>query len=1070
MSDDTDFDFDFDVNRGRSESGNPPPEEPDRPRERRPRDPAPPERDPGESPLPALDFGFDADFRGEGADHPARELNGRSSNGGGNGRSSNGSSVRGLLEEPRHRVAGNGADATEPAEDEAPGREPPLRYDDGEAGDELEDFPPPRRRFRPQRKTDPERGAAIGDDEDWLDFAPDDAAEDGFDSLTGDDDPGPAGPRTPGEGRALAREARRRATGRAGRRSSALLRDDLDFEEVLEQQPQKTGIARRRSSLLYGFREIGEGIKERARQGRERLLDGRERLRDGRERLSALRERIPTGVPEPVPGGAGKPPPPSLPRRIRSRRPGRPKPGQIKKLRLLIVAAGLSVLAGVSMVFGMMMSIAGDLPKLETKAQYAEAKNSEVYDVSGRKIGTLLSNNQRILVDSDQISPYIKQAAVAIEDERFYEHRGVDFQGIARALANDLIPGGSTQGASTITQQFVKNALEAQGSRTYFQKLREAAYAYHLERQWDKDKILTEYLNTIYFGEGAYGVEAAARTYFSYAHPGCGQPGGDSCASELAPEEAALLAGIISSPAAYSPRADPEAATDRRDLVLAKMKDQGVLSEEEYNDAVAKSVPAPSEIEKPEDDSLSPYFTSWLRDQVVDRYGAGRAFGGGLDVHTTIDLDIQEEAESVAYNTLAGVQPTASVVVIDNATGAVRAMVGGNDFEKAPFNLATNGHRQPGSSFKPFILATALKQGISPSTSYSSQEKLFDVPGSKGKEKFEVHNYEDNYLGSASLQSATTYSDNSVYAELALGGGCTGCSSPHVRGGTAEIAKTAQDMGIRTTVSHNPAMVLGAPEEGFTPLEMAYAFTTLSHDGERVGGTLDAIPGSKSLDDLGPVGLEKIVSPDGKTIDRNEVKTIRALPESVADTEKGILETVISSGTGENASTGGYDWGKTGTTENNGDAWFCGGTEHYTACVWVGHAQTNTPMEYEYNGGPVDGGTYPALIWSQVMQTAEQVYEERQAEREAAEDDDDEGSSSDDSGDDYSGYSGGSDGSSGGGFSGGGYSGGGGSSRSGGGGGSAEGGGGGGGGSAGSGAGGGGGGGAPAGGTGGTGL
>ena len=813
---------------------------------------------------------------------------------------------------------------------------------------------------------------------------------------------------------------------------------------MLEQQPQKSGIARRRTSLLYGFREIGEGARERAGHARELLRGGGARLREGGKRLSALRERVPTRVVKPAPGGAGKPPPPSLPRRIRSRRPGRPKPGQIKKIRLLVIIAGLGLIAGVSMVFGMMMSIAGNLPQLETKAQFAEAKNSEVYDAAGRKIGTLLSNNQRILVDSDQISPYVKQAAVAVEDQRFYEHRGVDFIGIGRALVADFIPGGSTQGASTITQQFVKNALEAQGARTYFQKLRESAYAYHLERKWDKDKILTEYLNTIYFGEGAYGVEAAARTYFGYAHPGCGQSGADSCASELAPEEAALLAGIISAPGASSPRANPEGAAERRNLVLEKMKDQGVLAEEEYSNAIAASVPAPSEIEKPEDDSLSPYFTSWLRQQVVDQYGAGRAFGGGLDVHTTIDLDMQEEAEAAAYDTLAGVQPTASVVVIDNATGAVRAMVGGNDYAEAPFNLATNGHRQPGSSFKPFILATALKQGISPGTSYSSNEKEFDVPNSKGPEVFPVHNYEDKYLGSASLQSATTYSDNSVYAELALGGDCLrGCGgSPHIRGGTTEIAKTANAMGLRTSISKNPAMVLGAPDEGFTPLEMAYAFTTLSHDGERVGGTLDTIPGNKSVDELGPVAIEKIVDPDGKTLDKNEVKTQRVLPESVADTEKGILESVISSGTGENASTGGYNWGKTGTTENNGDAWFCGGTEHFTACVWVGHAQTNTPMETDFAGNPVDGGTYPALIWSQVMQAAEAIYEERQAEREAAQDEEEEAeegeedSDSSDSGSSSSSDSGGSSSYEGGGYGGGGSSGG--SGRGGGGGGSSQ--------------------------------
>jgi penicillin-binding protein 1A len=1022
---DTDFDFDFDVNRGRSEQGTSPSDEPERPRRRRPRHPEQPEPESGAP--------------GDGAD-------------GGNGTRTNGAGVRGLVEDARRR-GGNGSGANGGSGAPPVREKPPLTYrDDEPPGDsgpfpepepfaEPEEFPPPRtprsRRFRSPRELERDQGPARGRDDDWFD-ADDGSGEDGFASLPDADDGGPAGPPTPGEGRALAREARKRVTGGGGRRSSALLRDDLDFEQVLERQPQKSGIARRKTSLLYGFREIGEGIKERAGQARELLHGGRERLRDGRERISALREHIPTRVAEPVPGGAGKPPPPSLPRRIRSRRPGRPKPGQIKKLRLLVVLAGLGLLAGVSMVFGMMMSIAGNLPELETKAQYAEAKNSEVYDVAGRKIGTLLSNNQRILVESDQISPYMKQAAVAIEDQRFYEHRGVDFVGIGRALVADIIPGGSTQGASTITQQFVKNALEAQGTRSYFQKLREAAYAYHLERKWDKDKIITEYLNTIYFGEGAYGVEAAARTYFGYAHPGCGQSDADSCASELAPEEAALLAGIISAPGASSPRATPQGATERRNLVLEKMKDQGVLSEQEYTDAVAKSVPAPSEIEKPKDDSLSPYFTNWLRQQVVDRYGAGRAFGGGLDVHTTIDLDMQEEAEAAAYDTLAGVRPTASVVVIDNATGAVRALVGGNNYEEAPFNLATNGHRQPGSSFKPFILATALQQGISPGTSYSSNEKLFDVPDSKGKEFFPVHNYEDQYLGSASLQSATTYSDNSVYAELALGKTCIeGCGgSPHIRGGTAEIAKTAEAMGIRTDVSENPAMVLGAPDEGFTPLEMAYAFTTLSHDGERVGGTLDTIPGNKDLDELGPVAIEKIVSPDGKTIDRNEVKTQRVLPEGVADTEKGILETVISSGTGENASTDGYNWGKTGTTENNGDAWFCGGTEHFTACVWVGHAQTNTPMETDFAGNPVDGGTYPAMIWGQVMQAAEEIYEERQEERAASQEDEEDGGDSDSSDGDSSSSSSGGDGYSGGGSSyGGGSSGGGGSSRGGGGGG-----------------------------------
>ncbi len=494
-------------------------------------------------------------------------------------------------------------------------------------------------------------------------------------------------------------------------------------------------------------------------------------MRGGRARLGELRERVPDALPRPGSGGGGNgsPPGPRLPRRVSSRRPRKPTPGRVKKLRLAIIIVGLGALAMVSTVFGMMMAVAGDLPQLENKEQYAQAKNSEVFDSEGRRLGTLLSNTGRILVEGEDISPYMKQATVAIEDERFYEHEGVDFMGIGRALKEDLIPGGSTQGASTITMQFVKNALEAQGQRTYFQKLREAAYAYHLERKWDKDKILTQYLNTVYFGEGAYGIEAAARTYFGWNHPECMADGGDRCASVLLPEEAALLAGIITSPSRFSPRVNPEFAVERRNLVLQKMVEQDVLSEEEYVDAAETALPAPSDIERPAPDSLSPYFTEWLRQQLVDKYGPGRAFGGGLDVHTTLDIDMQSAAESTASDTLAGIAPTASVVVIDNETGGVKAMVGGNDFEEAPFNLATNGLRQPGSAFKPFTLITAFENGFSPSSTFGSYKRMFPMPNSKGKEFFEVNNYDDTYYGTSDLATATIHSDNSIFAELGFG-------------------------------------------------------------------------------------------------------------------------------------------------------------------------------------------------------------------------------------------------------------------------------------------------------------
>src|SRR4051794_23582006 len=582
-----------------------------------------------------------------------------------------------------------------------------------------------------RRFTPPPPPPGEPDDGDWLNFG-DENFTPGARSPLRESADGPAGPPTAGEARNFAKEARRRAS----RRPSPILDldiererlekddpadEDVDFESVLERQPQKSGVARKGSAIRNAF---AGGVQSLRRVGGERIADSR-------DRVQALRERVPSSIPSPRPASAagdGKPPPPRLPRRISARRPRKPKPGRIKKLRLLIILAGLGLLAIVSTFFGMMMAISQDLPQLENKKEFAEAKNSVVVDDQGNKIGTLLNNNNRQLLSSDQISPYMKQAAVAIEDRRFYEHNGVDIQGMARAGLQDLLPGGSTQGASTITEQFVKNALEAQGSRTVFEKFREAALAYHLERQWTKDKILTEYLNTIYFGEGAYGIEAAAHTYFGKQHPGCGQGDNDPCAKELTPPEAAMLAGIIASPSAFSPRINPLAATDRRNLVLSNMLNEGDITEQEYNSGIATQVPVPSDIERPQDDSLSPYYTSWLRQQVVDLYGAGRAFGGGYQIHSSLDLDMQNTAQDIAESTLSGIAPPASVVVLDNATGEVKAMVGGNDFENHPFNLATNGHRQPGSSFKPFTLATALGQGISPSTTYTSNEKFLKVP------------------------------------------------------------------------------------------------------------------------------------------------------------------------------------------------------------------------------------------------------------------------------------------------------------------------------------------------------
>lgn len=659
------------------------------------------------------------------------------------------------------------------------------------------------------------------------------------------------------------------------------------------------------------------------------------------------------------PGGAVPPPPPAPPSK-----PARPR---LKKLRILFVLLGLGVLAVVSMVFGMMMAVSRNLPAVYDFAAYQASQNSEVYDASGEPIGTLTSNENKILLESGEISPNMKNAVVSIEDSRFYEHDGVDFQGIGRALVQDILSLSARQGASTITQQFVKDALAAQSNRTVLQKFREAALAYRLEQRWSKDKILTEYLNTIYFGEGAYGIEAAARTFFGAAHPGCGTEN-EPCASVLEPWEAATLAGIISSPSAYDPKIYPENALTRRNIVLGKMQEQGYITETQYAEGIKQALPAPGDIEPPSLDSEAPYFTAWLRQQLVDRFGAAKTFFGGLKVKTTLDLRLQAAAEETVSSYLSGLPPTSALVVIDNRNAGIKAMVAGPDFEEKPFNLATLGHRQPGSSIKPIILTTALEQGISPETVYESAPQTFTF-GKKDQEVFEVSNYADSYLGSASLATATTYSDNAVYAQVGL---------ESIEGGTRAIAGTAHKLGVQTKLSTNPAMVLGGLKEGVTPLEWTYAFSTLANDGDRVSGTLAPRPGDS------PVAYTEVADQDGDVIkggDNDSIHT-QVIDSGVAEEAKGILRTVITTGTGTRADIGDESqWGKTGTTDDNIDAWFCGATDEVTACVWVGYAESATPMETEFSGGPVDGGTFPALIWAGVISAWEEIKADRDAER-----------------------------------------------------------------------------------------
>jgi penicillin-binding protein 1A len=642
---------------------------------------------------------------------------------------------------------------------------------------------------------------------------------------------------------------------------------------------------------------------------------------------------------------------------------------RLKKLRFLCILFAVVLLGLISFVFGMFMAVASDLPELENRYEFTHAKNSVLLDDHGRPLG-VLSQQNRIILTPNEIPQIVKDAVISVEDKRFYSNSGIDIRGIARAFLADIVHKGAVQGASTIEQQFVKIALQAQAHRTIFEKLREAGLAFHLAHKWSKNKIITEYLNTIYFGNGAYGIESAARTYFGkdVNHQGCGLPKAPSCVSELQPWEAALLAGMIASPTAYDPVAHPTAAKARRNLVLKDMFEQGDINRTEYQESVSQTLPAPEDIQPPEvapvDGLQTGYFTSWVQQELIERYTPTLALEGGLTVRTTLDLDMQRAAERAIANYLPGPEgPTASMVVIDNATGEVRAMVGGRDYNKTPFNLATEGERQPGSSFKAFDLAAALEDGISPESVWSSRVKEFMVPGTHGKERFVVHNDEGAYSGSNTLTGATAYSDNSIYAEVGL------------KVGTHRIAHLAHEMGIGTPISTNPAMTIGGLKVGVTPLDMAHAYETIAHGGERVDSSLVA--------DGTPTGIKEVDAqagqalPDGHHHDVNRPLLHRVLPSGVAATETSILETVLQYGTAHAAAIGQFAAGKTGTTENYGDAWFVGWDSKYTVAVWVGYPDKLVPMTTEFNGSPVLGGTFPALIWHDFMLSAIQIEAEQ---------------------------------------------------------------------------------------------
>jgi penicillin-binding protein 1A len=607
--------------------------------------------------------------------------------------------------------------------------------------------------------------------------------------------------------------------------------------------------------------------------------------------------------------------------------PKRRRP-RIRKLRLLGLLSVLGLLCAASFTFGLVTAIASQIPELEPARQDKREIDGYIFDREHKRILAVLRGSEsRVIVKPNEIAPIMKQAIVAVEDKRFYEHRGVDLRAIGRAFWADVRNKSVVQGGSTITQQFIKNAY-IKDRRSIARKLKEAALAWQLEQRWrPKDKILTAYLNTIYFGNGAYGIEQAARTYF------------DKHAANLTLSEAALLAGLPADPSRYDPVTNPRAAKLRRRLVLRLMFEQGTITAEERRLARTAALPSPADVKLPGVRGAAGYFANYVKQQLVDEYGSGEVFGAGLDVTTTIDLGLQKLAhESIARVLTEEEGPEAALVAIKPRTGEILTMVGGSSFRESQFNLAVQGERQPGSAFKPFVLAAALDEGIAPVTHFDSRKVVIPL----GDRLWQVENYEGSYLGSIDLESATVHSDNAVYAQL------TQLVGPR------NVSRMARSAGIKSRLNSYFAIGLGA--EAANPLEMARAFSTFANGGVRVDGSI--------FKDR----PRAVISVGGS---RNRPVPRRVLSPNKAAILNSILQKVVTQGTGRRAALPDRPAaGKTGTTENFGDAWFVGYTPQLAVAVWVGYPTQLRPMLTEFDGEPVAGGTYPAQIWKTFMQSA----------------------------------------------------------------------------------------------------
>ncbi len=616
-------------------------------------------------------------------------------------------------------------------------------------------------------------------------------------------------------------------------------------------------------------------------------------------------------------------------RAVRRRRRRRGALVAIAAILALGLAAGVGGTAGVLAY--------GSSCDLDSLSEVKIGQNTFIYAADGSLLGSIPAERNRQPVSAEGMSLWIRKATIAVEDRRFFTHGGVDLEGIARAAVADIRAGEIVEGGSTITQQLVRN-LYISRERTVQRKVKEACLATKLDGARTKHWILTTYLNQVYYGNQAYGIEAASQTYYS-------KP-----ATELNLAESALLAGLTQAPSSYDPFTTPARALARRAEVLLAMRETGVITKREHDLALAsKLVFRPGRLYS---QIREPYFFGYVRDKLIEVYGAGTVRSGGLQVYTTIVPRYQRLAEKAIRDTMnQPTDPAAALISISPRTGAIRAMTAViPNRPKNEFNLLSQARRQPGSTFKTFVLAAAVESGINPdSTYYVSAPFTYKVHPAGNCDDGSwwcVSTYANDYYGWSSIRSATVRSDNTVYAQLTLD------VTPE------KVAETARRMGVRSQLDVRGAYVpsIGLGSIAVSPLDLASGYATLAAGGVHAE----------------PMAIRRVVLADDRedtTAGWGVPKRRRAISEGTAAVVTRILEQNIQYGTGTRAAFGRPAAGKTGTAEKYADAWFAGYTPDLATTVWLGFTAGEIPME-NVHGIAVSGGSFPAEIWRLFMEPA----------------------------------------------------------------------------------------------------